>query len=225
MRVHPLEFTTESVRAILAGVKTQTRRNAVSEKGRASTLATLKPGDKIYLREAIRWHPGNPPAVYDAAPLGVERETVDMSRAPAGWTPRGEKTASRYAPKWSNRLVLTLRDVRIERVRDISETDAVAEGMVTAMFVNGWTHESTPQNESDYFAPYGLFERSGQLPWRHAPVNLRRGTAARSYAALWDEMHRAEGRRFQDGPDVVVLDFAGGIERACVLDLIEDGEG
>ena len=228
MRIQPAEFTVESVAGMLAGLKTQSRRHAKSDKGKPSPLLKLEPGDKIWVREPILWHPGQPPAVYGARqphfeagkwpqPIG-DYQAVDMTRRPDDWAPRGDRTTGRYMPKWAGRLILTVRDIRVEPLRSIREEDAVAEGMINAFRVNGWTLRETPLNSTDYFAPYGLFEQ-GRAIALHAPQALRRGDPVRAYAALWDELHKASGRRFQDNPDVVVLDFAEGIECGCVLDL------
>ncbi len=228
MRGFPLgvEFTAESVAAMLAGLKTQTRRAAVSESGRANPLCKLEPGDQVYVREPISWHPGLAEPVYDGAPFYLENEAVNLGRKPENWEPRGDRTRARFMPKWAGRLIATVRSVRIEPVRAITDEDALAEGIVNAFFVNGWMdaverHAPCLDTErGDYYAPYGLFtDRCGAQ--RHAHVDLRRQSPARAYAALWNQLHRKPGRRFADNPDVVVVDFAGGIERGCVADLVE----
>ena len=44
-------------------------------------------------------------------------------------------------PRWACRLVLPLVSVRVERVQDISEGDAIAEGLRRADY--GWTDGTT----------------------------------------------------------------------------------
>lgn len=101
------------------------------------------PGDVLWVRET--WRIDNnlsrdryPQVVYRAdkgfmvarnAPVGVQLGTPN----PKGdiWTP------SIHMPRWACRLVLPLVSVRVERVQDITEEDAKAEGLRRAE--NGWT--------------------------------------------------------------------------------------
>ena len=100
-------------------------------------------GDRLWVRET--WRIDNnlsrdryPQVVYRAdkgfmvarnAPVGVQLGTPN----PKGdiWTP------SIHMPRWACRLVLPLVSVRVERVQDITEEDAKAEGLRRAE--NGWT--------------------------------------------------------------------------------------
>ncbi len=104
-------FSDAMVRAIRAGLKTQTRRLALDRSGRPSTWTKLKPSDRLWVREV--WAPG---------PDGrfLYRSTGD--RAPR-WR------SSIHMPKRAARIWLTVADIRIEPVQAISSGDAKAEGM------------------------------------------------------------------------------------------------
>jgi len=89
------------------------------------------PGDRICVREGYAIVPAgtaNPEAVveqranpqdcYDAA---VYRTDWERSK-PGRWMPASTM------PRWASRMTLIISDVRIERLQDISEADAIAEG-------------------------------------------------------------------------------------------------
>lgn len=116
------------VRAILEGRKTQTRR--VLKPKAADWLRTLSspavaaqpstsmchlgyPGDRLWVREEFAY--GCPGSVFFSAD--------DGDTAGIHWKP------SIYLPKWASRITLEITEVRVERLQDISETDAVAEGI------------------------------------------------------------------------------------------------
>jgi hypothetical protein len=147
MRERPIIFNGEMVRAILAGTKTQTRRvlkpqpelviqnGVLSFKGCAATSHVLSPygqhGDRLWVREAWR----------------TVREADDMPPRDTSYANRfwyeadahadhhghqlgyGKLRPSMFMPRWASRITLEITDVRIERLRDISEADALAEGV------------------------------------------------------------------------------------------------
>jgi hypothetical protein len=154
----PIIFSGAMVRALIAGRKSQTRRIlklqpipfAVDDQGtlcevgclhvegdrrprvtlgRVVTLQELPYaiGDRLYVREA--WAPldaltHNDPGTRALADRGFYRadeSTVDgeISR----WRP------SIHMPRWASRLTLVVNEVRVERLNDISEADAQAEGV------------------------------------------------------------------------------------------------
>ena len=79
------------------------------------------PGDRLWVRETwacldARTVPGSRLA-YRADVMDGERVRVD-----APWRP------SIHMPRWASRITLEVLDVRVERLQDISEEDARAEG-------------------------------------------------------------------------------------------------
>ena len=77
------------------------------------------PGDRLWVREAVCWVSGwGWRYRADNDDLAEKRETGEVSR----WRP------SIHMPRWASRLTLTVTDVRVQRLQDISEADAVAEG-------------------------------------------------------------------------------------------------
>ena len=127
MKERPILFSALMVRALLVGTKTQTRRVVKRLEVRASMpepewQSLLKccpygqPGDRLWVREAFQHDPLNAGAfVYRAS---VRAETVFDK-----WTP------SIHMPRKASRITLEVTGVRVERLQDISEADAVDEGM------------------------------------------------------------------------------------------------
>lgn len=72
-----------------------------------------------------------------------------------------------HMPRRFSRLTLTVTDVRVERLNDISEADALAEGVVWSQDAMGYVVPGVAHPNKDF------------------PV-LSRGTAREMYAALWD---------------------------------------
>ncbi len=126
----PILFSGEMVRAILDGRKTQTRRVVRREhipfvhsllagwiSGRWSHLPLPygRPGDQLWVRET--WLEDT---VGNIRYRATERAVQDGNWK---WRP------SIFMPRWASRISLEVTAVRVERVRDISEEDARAEGV------------------------------------------------------------------------------------------------
>ena len=149
MRERPILFSGSMVRAILEGRKTQTRRvykprngfprpdGEILPDGTGSqwtewgTSPYGAPGDRLYVREA---HAIVPATAYAQSP------GVDYRRSPdgyewavyrEGWTRcrPGRWRPSIHMPRWASRILLEVTEVRVERVQEISEEDAQAEGI------------------------------------------------------------------------------------------------
>ncbi len=150
MTERPILFSGPMVRAILEGRKTQTRRvvkheipqhlthvrrltNTNGDEGavitehpdmRAGQLAASvwcpygKLGDRLWVRETH---------YVEHAPSAGETgfilyKSTDPDAPVSRWSP------SIHMPRWASRITLEVVSVRVERLNDISEEDAIAEG-------------------------------------------------------------------------------------------------
>lgn len=108
----------------------------------------LSVGDRIWVREAWRvaaHHDGKKPSALPARKLTVLFEAGgSISNSDRGrWEPdewpkageeqrsirRGKLRPSLFLPRWASRLTLPVKEVRIQRLQEISEADAIAEGI------------------------------------------------------------------------------------------------
>jgi hypothetical protein len=83
----------------------------------------------------------------------------DSPYQPANWK------SSIHMPRWASRLTLELTDVRVERLQDISEDDAKAEGL------KQWEHRNDLAYGYDGGAPHGY------------------GSPRGAFHALWESIH------------------------------------
>jgi hypothetical protein len=130
MKERPILFSGQMVNAIRDGRKRQTRRKL---KGRLdldfkNTIAAVtidcpygKPGDKLWCRETWAPHSDMPrSAIYRCDRGGDYQDNV---------TPNFRWRPSIFMPRWASRILLEITAVRIERLQDISNADALAEGV------------------------------------------------------------------------------------------------
>jgi hypothetical protein len=108
----PILFSTEMVRAIKAGIKTQTRRIA----SELDKECRIQKGDTLYVKETYSKQ-GNS-YIYKADFNYQELDSMKIK-----WKP------SIFMPKDAARLFLKVTNVRKERLHDISEQDLRAEGV------------------------------------------------------------------------------------------------
>lgn len=151
----PVIFSAPMIRALLDGRKTMTRRLAWRMdcgnrvQWAPSPWQRVQPGDRLWVREV--WKP-----VHSGDPSRGARYQADVDRDQTIWrTPI-------HMPRWASRLTLTVTATKIERLQDISEKDALAEGI-------HW----------DPLA--GMYNCSGE--WRS---NIVPG-----FRALWESLHGA----------------------------------
>lgn len=160
MKERPILFSAPMVRAILDGRKTQTRRVANPRKhpslldGSWSDNYVLdacnfewlmrdcpygQPGDRLWVRETFQpiypqdpLYNGGKPICYDYAATYRHGDRLgDSIGEKRKWKP------SIHMPRLASRITLEVTGVRVERLNDISGSDAVAEGVRSRLPDNG----------------------------------------------------------------------------------------
>lgn len=148
MKERPILFSGEMVKAILEGRKTQTRR--VVKPQYENQLKQLpgfgdkwqhpigqlvevvnekcpfgKVGDRLWVRESFAYLKpnSNDPSSSDKVHT-IAYKATDKSPDEVKWKP------SIHMPRAVSRLTLEVIGVRVERLQDISEEDAIAEGVL-----------------------------------------------------------------------------------------------
>ena len=200
-RERPVLFGAPMVRAILEGRKTQTRRAgklAVPEdadevffwngehhrrQGLTNVAETglwvrRSPGPGGYLRFVGPCPYGVPGDLLWVREAWCEADTSSgfAYAADAPGDPRGMGwRPSIHMPRWASRITLRITDVRVERLTDISETDAQAEGVFPAAIYGGKTASwlPTPDHRERFFETASA---AFQALWEH--INGRRSWEA-----------------------------------------------
>lgn len=191
MRDRPILFSAPMVRAVLDGRKTQTRRLA-EKNGKPSRWTTLEPETRLWVRETWQTTQFHKP-VYraDACDQSGARWHSIQPGDPDGevhWRP------SIHMPRWASRLTLVVTDVRIERLQDISEDDARAEG--------ARRFDDIPLDPFHTRYPAGAPRWSMQSP---ADTGECLGTARFAFANYWIKLHGDDA--WLSNPEVVAITF------------------
>lgn len=186
MKERPILFSAPMVRAILGGTKTQTRRiikpqpEARWNHVGGSAFCTGghdrgddcdgdvvlscpygQLGDRLWVRETWAKQP-NGQAIYCA-----DLNSDGVSRWAATWKP------SIHMPRWASRILLEIVSVRVERLQDISEDDAQAEGIAYSERFCGYCigeaeHFNSHDPRQSYFSLWEAINGAGSVianPW------------------------------------------------------------
>jgi hypothetical protein len=95
----------------------------------------IQPGDRLWVKEAhyLTDDGDSEYAVYAEDQTAVAEHLEFMARLQrrypkADWSKHLRLRSPIHMPRWASRITLTVTDVRVQRLQDISEADAVAEG-------------------------------------------------------------------------------------------------
>ena len=208
MKDYPILFSAPMVRAIMEGRKTQTRRglkkqpnidqntgdylftfsNGAQEVSPIEEWAEMQIhskcpygqiGDRLWVRETwARQLDGK--FIYRADCQDFEK---------ADYTATGAWKPSIHMPRAAARITLEITYIRLERLQDISESDAVAEG------VESWVEErwkSAPTHYKIYYREPG-------------DDSTYSSTAKCSFETLWQSINGPES--WEENPFVWVIEF------------------
>ncbi|EOX3482088.1 hypothetical protein ACPFUU_001603 [Vibrio cholerae] len=215
MKVVPMIFNTDMVKALMAGDKVVTRRpaknlsfservgfivgewaygigwnlretmnNCIRSK---SAKCPSKIGDLIYVRETFGCCGVR--SVYKADDDGA-------SCMVKKWTP------SIHMPRAASRLTLKVTDVRIERVQDITEEQAVREGIISTEDYGYRAGEGDLFNcpKCDGFQVHGYIAANGGVGETDCTAC---DTAIKRFGILWDSIYQD----WNQNPYVWVIEF------------------
>ena len=133
------------------------------------------PGDRLFVKEDWYLHP----AMMDDADFYIYRAN------PPHWASRVEWKPAKTMPSEASRIIIEVTNVRVERLQDISEDDARAEGIRVLPM----------QDVSDPSAW-----------WQSAPGTHQARTAQGAFCLLWDSIAKS-GQTWDDNSWVWVIEF------------------
>lgn len=152
MNEHPILFSTPMVQAILEGRKTQTRRVVKGNpEGKVPFTDEFPcpyghPGDrlwvretwqKIYERQSDKQRFTEPPSAHN---LHLYKTWIEYAATPRDGQEPPRWRPSIFMPRSASRITLEIVNVRLERVQDIGEQDAKAEGVTPSGVGNDLDH-------------------------------------------------------------------------------------
>lgn len=141
-----------------------------------------QPGDRLWVRETWQAIDGNERSRRIMTQPNPARGWIEYAATvPEGYEPPPRWRPSIHMPRWASRITLEVTGVHVERLQDISEADAIAEGCTV--------------NHNGYF-------------WGgpHAVSGLKQmATATSAYRDLWEHINGAGS--WDANPWVWVVEF------------------
>lgn len=159
----------------------------VEEYAKYRVRPKVEVGDTLWVRETWMRHPDEPTTIFYRA---TDSLPWDQVTDPEPWRP------SIYMPREASRITLEVTAVRVERVQEISEEDAEAEGfmpwIVTKMDVEDLQADPDVDPQVKELA---VVMGEGQF------------TAKNAFLNYWDELNRERGFGWDVNPWVWVVSF------------------
>lgn len=204
MKSTPILFNTDMVHALLQGTKTQTRRivdfakihknlgfeiagTEINYELEKCTLTSPygKAGDELWVRET--WSHDCYPYPVSSNPHYFYREDfigdplgIDLEHSKDGirrkWLP------SIFMPRAACRITLKITNIRAEKLKDISQADAIAEGIEP-----NWIGDL--KKGPNGFGGQGWTPENGWFHYLNSVDGEEAYTPVESYQSLWESMN------------------------------------
>jgi hypothetical protein len=185
----PIIMSSESVRAILDGRKTQTRRvvkpipETYPYEITEADCTYGKVGDRLWVKEKYGFKPSVETGEYETVycdDFYIADELI--------WTEYGLWKNPMFMPRSYSRLTLEITDVRCERLQDISKEDCFNEGIIQIgykHFHNGIQSGELDEDDNCYYY----------------------STPEESYSRLWNTLYTKRGFPWESNPYVWAIEF------------------
>lgn len=236
MKEIPILFSGPMVKAILEGRKTQTRRvvkpswiaaaDAAGEswgpEGDQNYWAGVcpygQPGDRLWVRETWGLCSAHDPTDWCGGSIrGVSESELReqfLVEYRQNWITHPDSAYWRpsiFMPRWASRITLEITGVRVERLNEISEADAIAEG-IDPLFTEEKINERPDLAECrcqwlnylwhGHFGKHGMGNTKSDR-WAHQFSSYT--NAVGSYSSLWESINGPGS--WDANPFVWVIEF------------------
>ena len=222
VKERPIIFSGEMVRAILDGKKTMTRRVVKFSDFTIDSITPLhielvdgkyclfnerngwligypkfpygKIGDRLWVRETHHVVGGIADYEIEEIKQGLQdvKNFVSYKADGYGNPCDGGWTTPMFMPRWASRILLEIIDIRVERLQDISEADALKEGIRNYNF----EMEDSP----DTYVGYTHLQKDDGKSTLYK-------TPAIAFERLWDTLNAKKGYPWSSNPWVWAIEF------------------
>lgn len=134
------------------------------------------PGSRLWVRET--WNAGNPAhpsgmgIMFNMAPQEGMKVIYRADEKNALYIPPLPWRPSIFMPRWASRITLEITDVRVQRLQEISEQDAVAEGVVCndgSPFIHGLPTTLIQQPREEFMHLWDSINAERGYDWNSNP--------------------------------------------------------
>jgi hypothetical protein len=219
MKEKPIIMTADSIKAILEGRKTQTRRVV---KGNALKMLTTATPD-VVARDMAPWNIGDRLWVKEAW-AEAHNWTTDADAETPLYRVCDDKepikqvkwNSPMFMPRWASRITLEVTGVRFEHLRDITEEDAMKEGIISdeEYWERAGEEHLFPCPRCEGFQVHPEFGEGLGI------IEVDCGlcdTAIKRFAIVWNIINGKRGYPWVSNPWVCVVDFKKLGEQSCPM--------